>query len=160
VWRSKFEAVATKLVAVKSDVLQSVVDHLENEGRYSTLTGEQKTAMDLLKHVNTIVARIPGSYAAKIFMRNAIRSYCGFFGLPRLYITLNPSATHSPIFQLMVGEETIDLTKRFPVLVSARERALRLAKDPVVGADFFNFCITSIFKYVFCWDYISKPTAI
>ena len=86
-------------------------------------------------------------------MRNEIRSYCGFFGLPQLYITLNPSAVHSLIFQLMFGDETIDLSKRFPILVSARERALRLAKDPVAGADFFNFCITSIFRFLFGWDY-------
>jgi hypothetical protein len=156
--RSKFESVATKLVAVKSTVLQSVADHLENEGKYKDLTGEQRDALDLLKHVNTIAARIPGSQAAKVFMRNEIRSYCGFFGLPHLYITLNPNAAHSPIFQLMFGDETVDLSKRFPILVSARERALRLAKDPVAGADFFNFCITSIFQYLFGWDYDKRES--
>jgi hypothetical protein len=151
--RSKFESVASKLVAVKSSVLQSVADHLEHEGKYVDLSNEQKSALDLLKHVNTIAARIPGSQAAKIFMRNEIRSYCGFFGLPHIYITLNPNAAHSPIFQVMFGDETVDLTKRFPILVSARERAVRLAKDPVAGADFFNFCITCIFQYMFGWDY-------
>jgi hypothetical protein len=151
--RSKFETVASRLVAVKSHVLRSVADHLEREGKYKDLTNEQKDALDLLKHVNTIAARIPGSQVAKIFMRNEIRSYCGFFGLPHLYITLNPNAAHSPIFQVMFGDETVDLSKRFPVLVSARERALRLAKDPVAGADFFNLCITSIFRYLFGWDY-------
>ena len=151
--RSQFESVASKLVAVKSDVLRSVADHLEHEGKYENLSSEQKSALDLLKHVNTIAARIPGSQAAKIFMRNEIRSYCGFFGLPHIYITLNPNAAHSPIFQVMFGDETVDLTKRFPILVSARERAIRLAKDPVAGADFFNFCITCIFQYMFGWDY-------
>ena len=151
--RSKFETVASKLIAVKSHILQSVADHLEHEGKYKDLTNEQKDALDLLKHVNTLAARIPGSQAAKIFMRNEIRSYCGFFGLPHIYLTLNPNAAHSPIFQLMFGDETVDLSKRFPILVSARERALRLAKDPVAGADFFNFCITSIFRYLFGWDY-------
>jgi hypothetical protein len=42
--------------------------------------------------------------------------------------------------------------------VSARERALRLAKDPVAGADFFNFCITSIFRYLFGWDYDKRES--
>ena len=151
--RSRFESVASKLVAVKSSVLRSVADHLEHEGKYSDLSSEQRSALDLLKHVNTIAARIPGSQAAKIFMRNEIRSYCGYFGLPHIYITLNPNAAHSPIFQAMFGDETVDLTKRFPVLVSARERAIRLAKDPVAGADFFNFCVMSIFRYMFGWDY-------
>ena len=156
--RSKFETVASKLVAVKTHVLQSVADHLEHEGRYNDLTNEQKDALDLLKHVNTVAARIPGSQAAKIFMRNEIRSYCGFFGLPHLYITLNPNAAHSPIFQVMFGDETVDLSKRFPVLVFARERALRLAKDPVAGADFFNFCIIATFRYLFGWDYDKRES--
>jgi hypothetical protein len=156
--RSKFETVASKLVAVKSNILRSVANHLENEGKYNDLTDEQRSALDLLKHVNTIAARIPGSQAAKIFMRNEIRSYCGFFGLPHLYLTLNPNAAHSPIFQLIFGDETIDLSKQFPILVSARERALRLAKDPVAGADFFNFCITSIFRYLFGWDYDKRES--
>ena len=76
--RSQFESVASKLIAVKSNVLRSVADHMEKEGKYGDLTSEQKTAVNLLKHVNTIAARIPGSQAAKIFMRNEIRSYCGF----------------------------------------------------------------------------------
>ncbi|KAF9642668.1 hypothetical protein BDM02DRAFT_3105368, partial [Thelephora ganbajun] len=156
--RSKFKTIASKLIAVKSNVLRSVADHLEKEGKYSDLTDEQKAALDLLKHVNTIAARIPGSQAVKVFMRNEIRSYCGFFGLPHLYITLNPSVAHSPIFQLMFGDETVDLSKRFPVLVSTRERALRLAKDPVAGAEFFNFCIVSIFRYLFGWDYDKRES--
>ena len=156
--QSRFETVAPKLIAIKSDVIRSVADHLEHEGKYNDLTHEQKAALDLLKHVNTIAARIPGSQAVKIFMRNEIRSYCGFFGLPHLYITLNPNAAHSPIFQLMFGDKTVDLSKRFPVLVSARERALRLAKDPVAGADFFNFCVTSIFRYLFGWDHDKRES--
>ena len=39
--RSKFETVASKLVAVKSHVLRSVADHLEHEGKYKNLTNEQ-----------------------------------------------------------------------------------------------------------------------
>ena len=151
--RSRFESIASKLIAVKSNVLRSVADHLEHEGKYGDLSSEQKSALDLLKHVNTIAARIPGSQAAKIFMRNEIRSYCGFFGLPHIYITLNPNAAHSPVFQAMFGDEIVDLTKQFPILVSARERAMRLAKDPVAGADFFNFCVTSVFRYMFGWDF-------
>ena len=155
---SKFESVASKLIAVKLNVLQSVADHLENEGKYTDMTDEQKAALDLLKYVNMIAARIPGLQAVKVFMRNEIRSYCGFFGLPHLYITLNPNAAHSPIFQLMFGDEMVDLLKQFPVLVSAREQALRLAKDPVAGADFFNFCIMSIFRYLFGWDHNKRES--
>jgi len=63
--RSRFESIASKLIAVKSNVLHSVADHLEHEGKYGDLSGEQKSALDLPKHVNTIAACIPGSQAAE-----------------------------------------------------------------------------------------------
>src|SRR6202042_2302034 len=97
--------------------------------------------MDLLKQLNMVSAQIPGSQASKIFVRNEIRSYFSEFGLPHIYFTFNPSVTHSPIFQVMFGDQSIDLTSRFPFLVPSNERALRLAKDPVAAADFFDFCV-------------------
>lgn len=159
--KNKFHAIAQKLIDVKPDTLLSVANHLEKEGKYSDLNNEQKMALELLKHVNTIASRIPGSQAAKVFARSEIRSYCGHFGLPHLYLTLNPSPAHSPIFQVMFGDKTVDLTQRFPTLVPSRERALRLAKDPVAAADFFHFSITAIFSCLFGWDYAkscSKPS--
>jgi len=66
--RSQFDSVASKLIAVKSSVIRSVADHLEQEGKYADLSNEQKAALGLLKHVNTIAAHIPGLQAAKIFM--------------------------------------------------------------------------------------------
>ena len=44
------------------------------------VSGEQKSALDPLKHVNTIAMRISGSQAAKFFVRSGIRSYLGFVG--------------------------------------------------------------------------------
>ncbi|KAF8219521.1 hypothetical protein L208DRAFT_1082828, partial [Tricholoma matsutake] len=101
----------------------------------------QRNVMILLKQVNTIAAKIPGSQASKIYCRNIIRSYTGFFGIPSLYFTANPNAAHSPIFQVMCGDTTVDLNEKFPALVSSTECALHLAKDPVAAADFFEFSI-------------------
>jgi hypothetical protein len=122
--RSKFDSVARRLAAVSPDVLQSLANHLEHEGKLSVLTEAEHNAMDLLKQVNAISARIPGSQASKIFVRNEIRSYFSEFGLPHIYFTFNPSATHSPIFQVMFGDQSVDLTSRFPFLVPSNERAL------------------------------------
>jgi hypothetical protein len=109
--------------------------------------------MDLLKHVNTVAARIPGSQASQIYICNEIRSYFGYFGMLQLFFTANPSATHSPIFQVMYGDTNVDLTSRFPQLAPSRERAIRLARDPVAATDFFQFSIQCIFRYMFGWDY-------
>jgi hypothetical protein len=115
--------------------------------------------MSLLNHVNTISARIPGSQSAKIYTRNEIRSYFSEFGLPHLYFTFNPSVTHSPIFQVMVGNRAVDLTHQFPFVVPSTERALRLVEDPVAAADFFEFCVTCVFQHLFGWNYGTRMSS-
>ena len=53
----------------------------------------------------------------------------------------------------MVGDVNVDLTKHYPFLAPAKEHALRLAQDPVAAADFFNFCIKTMFEHLFGWDF-------
>jgi hypothetical protein len=117
----QFDSITKSLTSVSSDVLQSLVNHLQHEGKIGTLNAEEQHAMNLLNHVNTISAHIPGSQASKIFTRNKIRSYFSEFGLPHIYFTLNPRVTHNPIFQVMVGDLSVDLTQRFPFLAPGRE---------------------------------------
>ncbi|KAF8838829.1 hypothetical protein BDN67DRAFT_906681, partial [Paxillus ammoniavirescens] len=151
--RSLFNRVAHKFVSLSSEVLQRLAMRLEEEKKYSELSTEERDAMSLLQQVNTIAARIPGSEVSKIYMRNGIRSYFSYFGLPQLFFTFNPCAAHSPIFQVMYGDRTVDLSQRFPRLVSARERAIRLAHDPVAAADFFEFSWRSCFEYLLGWNF-------
>ncbi|KAH7904331.1 hypothetical protein BJ138DRAFT_1019274, partial [Hygrophoropsis aurantiaca] len=151
--RSHFDSVARELTSVSASTLSRLADQLQHERKYSDLTPDDRKALNLLKHVNTIAARVPGSQASKMFARSEIRNYFGYFGMPHIYFTCNPSPAHSPIFQVMSGDQTVDLSKRFPTLVPSRERALRLAKDPVAAADFFEFSVTCLFEYLFRWDY-------
>ena len=109
--------------------------------------------MGLLKYVNTIAAHIPGLHTSKIFIHNEICSYFSFFGLPQLFFTFNPNPAYSPIFQVMYGDSTVDLTSCFPKLVSAHERAIRLAEDPVAAADFYEFSFKCCFEYLLGWDF-------
>jgi len=121
---SNFDAVACELISISPDVLNSLAKKLEQEKKLSTLTSEEQHAFNLLKKVNTISTRIPGSQASKIFIRNEIRNFFAFFGLPQIFFMFNPSAAHSPIFQVIFGDKTIDLSSRFPKIISGRERAL------------------------------------
>ena len=148
-----FTKVARSLTSVDPTVLHNLANRLEKEHTLSNLSAEEKNAMSLLKYVNTIAARIPGSHASKILVRNEICSYFGFFGLPHLFFTFNPNPAHSPIFQVIYGDSTVDLTSRFPRLVSARERAIRLAKDPVAAANFYEFSFRCCFEYLLGWDF-------
>ena len=82
-----------------------------------------------------------------------MRAYCGLFGIPQIFMTINPCPVHSPIFQVMVGDRTVDLSARFPVMPSAKTRAVRLAKDPVAAADFFDMSIRMLFSELLGWDF-------
>lgn len=59
----------------------------------------------------------------------------------------------------MVGDELVDLRKQFPFIVPSKERALRLAQGPVATADFFDFCVASIFLHLFGWDYHNRKSS-
>jgi hypothetical protein len=86
----------------------------------SDLNSEQLLALDFLKQVNTVAEKIPGSAAAKVACRNEIRSYMAYFGMPFISLqTRTANTIHSPIFQVIYGDETINLDERFPVLVSS-----------------------------------------
>ena len=156
--KSNFESIATKITSLSPDILIRLANHLEHEGSLDALNADEQAAMTLLNHVNTISARIPGSQSAKIYTRNEIRSYFGEFGLPQLYFTFNPSVNHSPIFQVMVGDESVDLTARFPFLVPSKERAQRVVEDPVAAADFFQFCVDTLFEQLFGWDFDNRKS--
>ena len=110
VQNSQFDDVAKKITPISSESLQSLANYLECEGKINKLNEEQKHAMLLLDKVNMISAHIPGSQASKIFICNEIRSYFNEFGLPQIFFTFNPSAVHSPVFQAMYGDMTVDLT--------------------------------------------------
>jgi hypothetical protein len=109
VHRAHFDTLAKSLASVTATTLTCMAEHLKQEKLYSSLPPADSAALNLLNKVNTIAACIPGSQSSKIHIGNEIRSYFGYFGVPQLYFTCNPNAAHSPIFQLMCGDETIDL---------------------------------------------------
>lgn len=143
------------------DVLSNLANNIRDEFNPALFTPEEKNALLLLKEVNTISSKVPGSQASKIFARHEIRSYFSDLGLPTLFFTFNPSATHSPIFQVIFGNEEIDLDSEHPCIPETRvARARNVAKDPVAAADFFDFMRTCLFKDLFGWDFKgakSKP---
>jgi len=134
--QSHFSGIAKQFVNLTPNLLNSLSEHLEHGKSLINLEPAQKHALELLHQINIISAHIPGSEASKIQVCNKIRSYFGLFGLPHIYLTLNPCAAHSPIFQVMFGDKNVNLSEQYPILVNAIERALQ---DPVAASDFFEF---------------------
>ncbi|KAF6750244.1 hypothetical protein DFP72DRAFT_818085, partial [Ephemerocybe angulata] len=150
---TRFQSIAPKLTSLSPETIAEVAEIIENEKSTKSLNSEQKLAMDLLRYVNAVGEKIPGSHMAKISARADIRNYFGYFGLAHIFFTFNPSAVHSPIFQVMYGDKTIDLDSRYPKLVPRSERAKRLALDPVTAADFFEFSFQCLFTHLLGWDF-------
>ncbi|KAG1828766.1 hypothetical protein DFJ58DRAFT_737629 [Suillus subalutaceus] len=68
---------------------------------------------------------------------------------PSLWITINPSDTHNPIAQVLVGEElNLDMfdADSGP---DACHRALNIATDPYAAAQFFHYIIRAILEALF-----------
>jgi len=156
VGKSNFKSVARQLTTVSPVLLQCLALKLELEHKLVNPTNEERNALRLLQQVNTMSACIPGSQASKIFVRNEIHNDYGYFGLPHIFFTFNPSPAHSPVFQVMFGDTTVDLSKRFPMMPCGRERALRLAQDPVATTDFFEFSFRCLFHHLFRWDFDTR----
>jgi hypothetical protein len=150
--KSSFTRVAPILATISGERLQRVANHIEKDGKISDLSPEDQQVMSLMKEVSSISSNIPGSSASKVLVRNEIRAYMGYFGLPHLYLTINPNAKHSPIFQAMWGDEAVDLATRFPDIVDALERGKHITSDPVAGADFFDFSLECLFHDLLGWD--------
>ncbi|KAF9515504.1 hypothetical protein BS47DRAFT_1360950 [Hydnum rufescens UP504] len=114
--KSNYDYIAQKLVSLSPELIQRVAKHIENEGKISDLTTQEKNVMTLLKQVNIVSAKIPGSSASKLQVWNEICAYMGYFGLPHLYMTLNPNA--------MYGDDLVDLSLQSPQLVDAAQHAI------------------------------------
>jgi hypothetical protein len=150
--KPRYAHVAPKIATLKPEIIERVAKHVENEREISTLCSEEKNVFTLVKELTTISAHIPGSSAAKLTDRNNVHAYFGYFGMPLFYLTTNPNASHSPVFQCIYGDELVDITKRFPDLVNSLERRIRLASDAAAGEEFFSFSIECLLQHLLGWD--------
>lgn len=160
VQRSDFESLAQKISSVSAQSLLKLSERIRDEGSAGDLSPQEKNALVLLREVNTISNKIPGSQGSMLKMRSSVFGQVAAFCLHTLYFTMNPPGQHAPLFQVMYGDTTVDLTSRVPHLVPSPERARRYAQDPVAAADYFEFCYRRIFEDLFQWDFIhcrSKP---
>ncbi|PBL03890.1 hypothetical protein ARMGADRAFT_910520, partial [Armillaria gallica] len=156
---SNFAATVADIEGVTPHTLCSVSHHLEEQGHPADLTMEEKKVFTLLSKVRTISAKITGSEASKVTYRNEIKAYCAHFNIPHIYFTMNPDPANSPIFQVVVGDTTVDLDEHCPHMVDYVKHTLCLAADPVTALDFFNFSCKAMMCYLFGWDFAKKRSS-
>ncbi|KAJ3824621.1 hypothetical protein F5880DRAFT_1479893, partial [Lentinula raphanica] len=150
----KFQHLVPTLLSITPSALTDVANRLKIEGNLTNMSDNERKAFQLLHQVNIVSAKIPGSQASKMTIRHQVQSYFGYFGLPHLWFTYNPSSVHSPVFQVFYGDKNIDLSERYPEILQPRsKRAYCVAKDPVAAADFFDFMFHILFQDLFGWDF-------
>ena len=100
----------------------------------------------LFKHLRTTNGRISATDENQASIQNKIWSTTIQYGLPSLWITINPSNLHDPIAQCFAGKE-IDMDNFNPLLgPSAAKQAQNIMKDPYAASKFFFFMVCLILK--------------
>ncbi|EJD34162.1 hypothetical protein AURDEDRAFT_76427, partial [Auricularia subglabra TFB-10046 SS5] len=150
---SHIEAIEPHLLSVTPQQIQRVARHLADNGSYSGVADSDRSVLDLLRLVELVAAKVPGSHASKQALRRKIFAMCRHYGVPQVYITLNPGPVHSPLFHLMAGDESIDLLKRYPRVARSVERSLRVASDPATASHFFELSVRLVFQHLLGWDF-------
>ena len=57
--------------------------------------------------------------------------------MPHLFLTMSPNVSHSPLFQVIYGDELVDITKQFPDLTNSVNCRIQVASDAVAVKFFF-----------------------
>ncbi|KAE8250719.1 hypothetical protein A4X13_0g4456 [Tilletia indica] len=148
-----FDRFSTILRNLDPAVITRVAEHVSRGGNLQTLSGDEVKIFSILKKCELVSANVPGSKAVMNRARADIRAYVGQFGIFQLFLTLNPGPSHSPVFQIFFGDRTITLDTSNPVLPNAKERATRVADDPVAASDYFHFHVRSVFQFLLGWDF-------
>src|SRR5258708_75011 len=95
--RSQFASVASDFANISVGAIQAVLDRLSRGDHATPDNDEEKIVHHLMRDVNVVSMKVPGSAAARVTMRNEI---CGLMfdcGLPSFYITINPADVYNPI---------------------------------------------------------------
>ena len=106
----------------------------------------------LMKEVNLVTAKIPGSSAAGMAMRNEIWGLTLTHEMPSFYVTINPADAHNLIVNF-VAHLKIDFDNLLPDDVPNYWDQLSLiVSNPVIGANFFNAYLKAFIKTFLGFD--------
>ena len=99
----------------------------------------------LLAMVNSIGSTDPGSEERKSHLLARLKSATVYFGLPQIFITLNPADTISPLALFYAGER-IDVKAFHPRLYTAGERLKTMLDNPLAVVEYFRNTIDTIIE--------------
>lgn len=146
--KASFSRFAESFSSVSSDAVRDVLERIEKGDGTTAHTDEERKVLRLMKEINLVTAKVPGSSAARINMRNEIRALTLTHGMPSFYITINPADTHNPIVKFLAGAD-IDLDNMLEDDVpNYWEQSNLISSNPALGASFFNTYLKAFIRTV------------
>jgi hypothetical protein len=146
--RSSFSRFAKEFSSVSSDAIGDILRQIEKGERVVAQTDEERRVLRLMKEVNLVTSKVPGSSSSRVCMRNEIRALTMAHGMPSFYVTVNPADTHNPIVKFLAGGD-IDIDKMLEhEIPNFWEQSLLVSSNPVIGARFFNIYLKAFLRVV------------
>lgn len=102
----------------------------------------------LMKEVNLVTSKVPGSSAARVLMRNEIRALTMAHGMPSFYITVNPADTHNPVMKFLSGEDIAIDNMLEGDIPNVWEQSQLVLSNPALGARFFNLYLKAFLRVI------------
>lgn len=146
--RASFNLFAKSFSTVSSEAIGDVLERIEKGGTVTACSKEERRVLRLMKEVNLVTAKVPGSSASRVNMRNEIRALTMTHGMPSFYITINPADTHNPIVKFLSGEN-IDIDSMLEGDIPKYwEQSVLISSNPTIGAKFFNTYLKAFIRTV------------
>jgi len=146
--KAGFSQFAERFSSVSSEAVGNVLERIEKGEGIKAHTDDERKVLRLMKEVNLVTAKVPGSSAARVAARNEIRALTMTHGMPSFYVTINPADTHNPIVKFLAGTDiNIDdmLQDQVP---NYWEQSVLIASNPAIGATFFNIYLKVFLRVV------------
>ncbi|KAJ7347070.1 hypothetical protein DFH08DRAFT_701004 [Mycena albidolilacea] len=141
--RSWFPRVHELFYQIESETITTYQAKLKKNPFAKAETQGEKAVAELLKYVDYISDKIPGSIGEVKDRQQEMFSVSNCEGLPHVFMTLNTADTKNLIAQVLAGRD-IDLDKLFHDMkpnAESSERAQFIALNPVAGAEFFHLSV-------------------
>ena len=143
-----FSKFAHDLAKVSSEVIGEMLLRIEKGEKVVPRTEEEQRVWRLMKEVNLVTSKVPGSSAARVSMRNEIRALTMTHGMPSFYITVNPADTHNPVVKFLSGED-IEIDNMLEGdIPNVWEQSRLVSSNPALGARFFNLYLKAFLRVI------------
>ncbi|KZT03006.1 uncharacterized protein LAESUDRAFT_660460, partial [Laetiporus sulphureus 93-53] len=145
--RRNFHEVADRVLSVKPDVLQRLVDRGKDGVYLRPVDEDEEKCFELISILDYVAGHVDGSSAKRKQLRNEIQSLIIARNVPLFFITFSPVDINHPLCLYYCGQ-TIDIFDPCSLYPRYAERLHLIADNPVACARFFDFMVNSFITHI------------